>query len=195
MMVLTCQVQSCLDGTKQNRLLVRLTSPAYTHKPSRFGGSRLLLRSLTGLTLVFWSCSEGSQLLVRGAADRHYRAPQAQSYLYSLYRFTLTHLGAGGSKQSVAADHWDKTILLCFVSVMATRGKRKHHLHMTVDCKTDTLLLHFHISPIFFSFLNHLRMKTNHMSAVHHTHAIFSTTTQNKYGIISIHQRHLRITK
>lgn len=51
------------------------------------------------------------------------------------------------------------------------------------------------ILVLFFSVLNHLRMKTNHMSAVHHTHAIFSTTTQNKCGIISIHERHLRITK
>lgn len=149
MMVLTWQVQSCLDDTRQNRLLVRLTSPGYTQTASRFSESRLLLGSLTGPTPVFRSCSEESLQLLRGAADRHYRALQAQSYLYSLYRFTLTHHGAGGSIQSVAAHHWDKTILSCFVPVMATRGKRKHHLHMTVDCKTDMLLLHFYISPFF----------------------------------------------
>lgn len=50
----------------------------------------------------------------------------------------------------LSAHHWDKTIISCFVSLVATSGKRKHHLHMTVDCKTDTLLLNFYICPFFF---------------------------------------------
>lgn len=80
---------------------------AYTR--SRFCRSCSLLRSLTvqAPRFLLLQCVE-SGVAERGGADRHYRDLQAQSYLYSVYRFTLTHHGAGRSIRSAAAYHWMK---------------------------------------------------------------------------------------
>lgn len=43
--------------------------------------------------------------------DSGYRALQAQSYLYSVYRFSLTHHGAGTRIKRAAAYYWKKNLL------------------------------------------------------------------------------------
>lgn len=133
--------RSCPDSVEQNRLLVRLTSPVHTRMPSRFSRSCSPLRSLTVQTPRFLVLQWGeSAAAVRGGADRDYGVLQAQSYLYSAYRFTLTHHGAGRSIKSAAAYHWRKTICLYFVSVISPNKMQINHLRVTVCCETDTLL-------------------------------------------------------
>jgi len=64
---------------------------------------------------------------------------QAQSYLYSVYGFTLTHHGAGRSIKSAAAYHWkekrkkEKGICSHFLfrDIKSTR-KQINHLRVTV---------------------------------------------------------------
>lgn len=150
---------SCPDSMEQNRLLVRLTSPLYTHIPRRFSRRCFPLRSLTvqapRFLVLQWGESAAAE---RGGAYRDYRAMQAQSYLYSVYRFTLTHHGAGSIKIA-AAYHWKKKkSCLYFLSVISTNKKQINHLHMTTGCETETLvfaywlhtLLKFVLVPFFF---------------------------------------------
>lgn len=146
------------DSMGQNMLLVRLTSPRCSHIPSRFSRSCSVLRSLTVQTPRFLVLQWGeSAAAERGGADRHYTALQAQSYLYSVYRFTLTHHGAGRSIKIAAAYHWKKKKEIClyFVSVISTNKKQINHLHMTVGCVTDTRLFAYwlHTLLTFFVFL------------------------------------------
>lgn len=112
----------------------------YTHTGKQWAGSVEAARCSghDGSDFRFlvsrWEESDAAE---RGSADRHYRALQAQSYLYSAYRFTLTHHGAEASIKSVAAHRSKKTICLCFVSVRSPMKKQIHHLHMAVVCKTN----------------------------------------------------------
>lgn len=141
MMVLTWQLQSRLDSMEQNRLLVSLMSPhvhAHTHMQRTDSVEAACCSGHDSSDFRFLvSRWEESAAAERGSADRHYGALQAQSYLYSAYRFTLTHHGAEASIKSVAAHRSKKTICLCFVSVWSPMKKQIHHLHMAVVCKTN----------------------------------------------------------
>lgn len=107
----------------------------HTHIPSRFSRSCSPLRSLTvqAPRFLFLHCGE-SAAAERGGAGRRYRALRAQSYLYSVYRFTLTHHGAGRSTKSAAAYHWRKK-MLHFLN-----KKLINHLHIKAGCETETLV-------------------------------------------------------
>lgn len=97
-----------------------------------------LLRSLSVQTPRFLvlQCGAAAE---RGGADRDYRALQAQSYLYSVYRFTLTHHGAGRSIKSAAAYHWKKRYLLS--DIRLTKSKSIIYIWQLV-MKQKPLCLH-----------------------------------------------------
>lgn len=94
---------SCPNSMGQNRLLVRLTSPQYT--PTYRADS-------AGAVEAQVTDSSGSQIsgpaVWRKDVNRGYRTLQAQSYLYSVYRFTLTHHGAGTRIKNTAAYYKKK---------------------------------------------------------------------------------------
>ncbi len=132
-----------------------VTSPLYTHIRSRFSRSFSLLRSPKVQTPRFQVLQWGeSAAAERGGANRDHRALQAQSYLYSVYRFSLTHHGAGRSIKNAAAYHWKETICSYFVSVILTDKKQINHLHITAGCETDTLLFEYWLTHCFNFFIN-----------------------------------------
>lgn len=171
----------------------------------RFSRSCSVLRSLTVQTPRFLVLQWGeSAAAERGGADRHYTALQAQSYLYSVYRFTLTHHGAGRSIKIAAAYHWKKKKEIClyFVSVISTNKKQINHLHMTVGCVTDTRLFAYwlHTLLTFFVFLLiPFFSKCPHKMPIRCRHGLIFIqcisliTMQNKSEITSFHQSHKRI--
>lgn len=144
----------------QNMLLVRLTSPRCSHIPSRFSRSCSVLRSLTVQTPRFLVLQWGeSAAAERGGADRHYTALQAQSYLYSVYRFTLTHHGAGRSIKIAAAYHWKKKERNLLILCVSDINKQKANQSFTYDswlCNRHPFvcILTSHIAYIFCIFIN-----------------------------------------
>lgn len=139
-------------------------TPGEAYKPSAHTRSEQIQQELLAVRVTD---SSGSQIsgpaawrvcaVKRGGADRDYRALQAQSYLYSVYRFTLTHHGAGRSIKTTAAYHGKKEICLCLLSVMSRNRRQINHLHMTVGSDTDNplfeywlhALLTFRLIPVF----------------------------------------------
>lgn len=156
LMVLTWQVQSHLDSMGQNRLLVWLTSPVCTRTEQI---TQELLGSLTAPTPDFSSCSEECLLLLR---------EEVLIETTELGRHNLIYIHCADLPWLIMEQEEE---LRAFAAYQQSK-KQITHLHMTVECETDTLF-----------FLNCPQKNANHMSAWPHIHAISVLITHNKCKI------------
>lgn len=189
MMVLTWQVQSCLDSMRHNRLLARLTSPVHTHIPSRFSRSCWLLRSLTVPTPDFWSCSEERLLPLR---------EEVLIDTTELCRHNLIYIHCIDLHWLIMAQEEVLRVLLRITgrkqSAYTLRQWYQQRKYIWQLFEKQTPFCSIFLLILFLFFLN-CPQKIPITSAWPHTDTIILITTQNKCEITSIHQRHLRINK
>lgn len=86
----------------------------------------------------------------RGGAISTSRALQAKSYLYSLYRFILTHHAAWRNIKRVSVPYFQRRRNLF---TFCSKNKITYHLHMTVDCHKNTLLFSFWLQHLKKSYV------------------------------------------
>ena len=160
-----------------------------THGAHSAGAARCSpLRSLTVHSPTFLFLQHGAAA-ERGGADRDYRALQAQSYLYSAYRFTLTHHGAGRSIKSAAAYHWKKrNLLILFVRCIKQTKTQINHLHMTVE----TLVFAYWLHTFLLIGTVPRKMPIRCQRGLIFLQYISVITIRNKREISIFHQSHIR---
>lgn len=154
---------------------------------------------LTVPTSDCWSRREDSLPLPKG--DLLIDTPELcrlTSYLYSAYRFALTHHGARASIESAPAHRSTQATCSSFLPLMSVEKKPSLHLRLAKqDIPSSTTTTTFFHPGTICCWQSVLFLETRQqwmtitLSARPHAAAIPSVGSQNKGDITSIHQAHL----